>query len=171
MLLSYWLIIILCVKYHSNSWSNYSILSLVWKMNYMHFEIKSLTVYRMLWICMKMELICIKLCVCIEIFWCWCIKRIEVLCFLFFIFVLDKDFNCIVCVPINSLILNIPVVFLKFILNLNCWKWIAVHVIPEIDWALSLFSASRIIYLPVCSILRIVVSLTWYSFQKDNRWY
>ena len=128
----------------------------------MHFKIKSLPVYGVFWVSMKVELVCIKLCVRIKILWCWCVERVEVLWFWLFIYIFYENFYCVVRIPIYFLVLYISIVFLKLILNLNCWEWVTMHEVSKVDRTLSVFSTSWKIYFPVCSILRIIISLWWY---------
>lgn len=154
-------IIVLCIEYHANSRCNYPILNFIGKVHHMHFKIKSLTIYGVFWVSMEMELVCVKLRISIEILWCWCVKRIEVLCFLFFIFIFYEYFYCVVRIPIYFFILDILIIFLKFILNFNCRKRVTMHVISKIDWTLSIFSTSWKVYFPVCSVLWIIISLWW----------
>ena len=163
--MSNWLIKILCVEYHTNCRGYYSILGFVWEVHYVHFKIKSLPIYSMFWISMEVELVRVKLSVSIKILWSWCVERTEILWFLLFIFIFYENFYSVICVPIYFLILNISITFLELILNSNRRKRITVHVISQVDWTLSVFSASWKIYFPIRSILWIIISL-WWNLRK-----
>jgi len=120
---------ILCIKNNTNSRCYYIFLNMLWKMDNMHFKIKSLSINCMLRLWMKVKLICIKfICRC-DILWDLCIFWFEFLMFLFCIFVFYKYFNCVFSIPLNFCFFNILVIFLKFIFNINCWKRITVHMI------------------------------------------
>ena len=127
-------------------------------MNYVHLKIKSLSINRMLRLLVEMELICIKLKVWHKIVFHIC--RLEILCFWEYRRILHIYLQAIILRPRNTCLIDIQKCFLKIIILINSWKWIAVQWWSQINWALLILCTCWKNWRPVCTILWEVPLLT-----------